>query len=64
MLTKMEKFVHLLLFVNFLHIFFQFQVSFQDYLTTVTEEPLLLEAFGQCLPSESAIASFMTTFHD
>lgn len=40
------------------------KVSFQDYLATVTEEPLLLEAFGQCLPSESAIASFITTFHD
>lgn len=31
-------------------------------MTTVTEEPLLLEALGQCLPSESATISFLTAF--
>lgn len=29
---------------------------------TVTEEPLLLEALGQCLPSESAKISFLIVF--
>ncbi|XP_059619280.1 calaxin [Phlebotomus argentipes] len=37
------------------------KVSFQDFQTAVTEEPLLLEAFGQCLPSESATISFLST---
>ncbi|XP_055682217.1 calaxin-like [Lutzomyia longipalpis] len=37
------------------------KVSFQDFSTAVTEEPLLLEAFGQCLPSESATISFLST---
>lgn len=38
------------------------QISYLDYLTTVTDEPLLLEALGQCLPSEAAIATFLATF--
>lgn len=42
--------------------FLFFQISFQDYFTTVSAEPLLLEAFGQCLPSETATISFLTTF--
>uniref|UniRef100_A0A1B0DM81 EF-hand domain-containing protein n=1 Tax=Phlebotomus papatasi TaxID=29031 RepID=A0A1B0DM81_PHLPP len=37
------------------------KVSFQDFTTAVTEEPLLLEAFGQCLPSEGATISFLST---
>lgn len=37
------------------------KLSFADFKATVTEEPLLLEAFGQCLPSESATVSFLST---
>ncbi|XP_055606790.1 calaxin-like [Uranotaenia lowii] len=37
------------------------KVSFQDYQEAITEEPLLLEAFGQCLPSDRATASFLST---
>lgn len=43
-------------------LFFHFKISFQDYLTTVSADPLLLEAFGQCLPSETATISFLTAF--
>lgn len=42
--------------------FFLDKISFQDYLTTVSADPLLLEAFGQCLPSETATVSFLTAF--
>jgi len=28
---------------------------------TVTAEPLLIEAFGQCLPTDSAVVSFFST---
>lgn len=37
------------------------KLSFADFRTSVTEEPLLLEAFGNCLPSESATVSFLST---
>lgn len=37
------------------------QVSFEDFSAAVSDEPLLLEAFGQCLPSESATISFLST---
>ncbi|KAJ8967436.1 hypothetical protein NQ314_002884 [Rhamnusium bicolor] len=37
------------------------KVSLQDYRTTVEEEPLLLEAFGRCLPSENSKITFLTT---
>lgn len=37
------------------------QVSFQDYQEAIAEEPLLLEAFGQCLPSDRATVSFLST---
>lgn len=37
------------------------KLNFTDFQTAVTEEPLLLEAFGQCLPSESATVSFLST---
>ncbi|XP_058443117.1 calaxin-like [Malaya genurostris] len=37
------------------------KVSFQDYQEAITEEPLLLEAFGQCLPSDRATVSFLST---
>lgn len=37
------------------------KVSFEDYETTVRNEPLLLEAFGQCLPTEGACLTFLST---
>ncbi|XP_012219772.1 calaxin [Linepithema humile] len=37
------------------------KISFRDYETAIKEEPLLLEAFGQCLPTEESCASFLTT---
>ncbi|XP_052871749.1 calaxin-like [Anopheles cruzii] len=37
------------------------KISFQDYQEAIAEEPLLLEAFGQCLPSDRATMSFMST---
>ena len=37
------------------------KISFEDYETTVKEEPLLLEAFGQCLPSSESATAFLMT---
>ncbi|KAI5749238.1 hypothetical protein M8J76_005802 [Diaphorina citri] len=37
------------------------KISFQDFQQSVTDEPLLLEAFGQCLPSDAARQSFLST---
>ena len=37
------------------------KLSFNDFQSAVTDEPLLLEAFGQCLPSESTTVSFLST---
>jgi hypothetical protein len=37
------------------------KISFQDFQTAVRKEELLLEAFGQCLPSEGACQTFMAT---
>ncbi|XP_055371412.1 calaxin [Condylostylus longicornis] len=37
------------------------RISFDDYSKTVKAEPLLIEAFGQCLPTESATLSFFAT---
>ncbi|XP_058822595.1 calaxin-like [Topomyia yanbarensis] len=37
------------------------KVSFHDYQEAITVEPLLLEAFGQCLPSDRATVSFLST---
>ncbi|CAD7090018.1 unnamed protein product [Hermetia illucens] len=37
------------------------KVSFQDFCQTVGEEPLLMEAFGQCLPTDTAVQSFLAT---
>ncbi|XP_054269069.1 calaxin [Macrosteles quadrilineatus] len=37
------------------------KISFQDFKTAVTEEPLLLEAFGQCLPADTACQTFLST---
>ncbi|XP_066158003.1 calaxin-like [Euwallacea fornicatus] len=37
------------------------KVSLHDYQTTVLSEPLLLEAFGRCLPSDMSKNTFLTT---
>ncbi|XP_014239419.1 EF-hand calcium-binding domain-containing protein 1 [Cimex lectularius] len=37
------------------------KVSFEDFRGAVEEEPLFLEAFGQCLPSDTATAAFLAT---
>ncbi|XP_015587745.1 EF-hand calcium-binding domain-containing protein 1 [Cephus cinctus] len=37
------------------------KVSFEDYELAIKEEPLLLEAFGQCLPTEESSTAFLTT---
>ncbi|XP_068154921.1 calaxin [Drosophila tropicalis] len=37
------------------------KVSLEDFMATVTAEPLLIEAFGQCLPTDSAVVSFFST---
>ncbi|XP_051158051.1 calaxin [Leptopilina boulardi] len=37
------------------------KISFEDYEATVNEEPLLLEAFGQCLPTSESIVAFLIT---
>ncbi|XP_072764412.1 calaxin-like [Anoplolepis gracilipes] len=37
------------------------KISFRDYETAIKEEPLLLEAFGQCLPTEENCAAFLAT---
>lgn len=39
------------------------KISYQDFLQAVTEEPLLLEAFGQCLPADAACQTFVSTLH-
>ncbi|KAG7310365.1 hypothetical protein JYU34_003139 [Plutella xylostella] len=37
------------------------RVSLDDYREAVEQEPLLLEAFGQCLPSKRHAAAFLRT---
>lgn len=37
------------------------KISFLDFQTALMEESLLMEAFGQCLPTDRACRSFMTT---
>ncbi|XP_018339169.1 PREDICTED: EF-hand calcium-binding domain-containing protein 1 [Trachymyrmex septentrionalis] len=37
------------------------KISFRDYETAVIEEPLLLEAFGHCLPTDESCADFLMT---
>ncbi|XP_065363670.1 calaxin [Calliphora vicina] len=37
------------------------KVSLDDFMRTVAAQPLLIEAFGQCLPTESATISFFST---
>ncbi|XP_060525695.1 calaxin-like [Cylas formicarius] len=38
------------------------KISFNDYKQSVLKNPMLLEVFGQCLPSRMAAYSFLTTF--
>ncbi|KAH1021903.1 hypothetical protein HUJ04_011387 [Dendroctonus ponderosae] len=38
------------------------KISYADYKQSVLKNPMLLEAFGQCLPSRQAIFSYLTTF--
>ena len=40
------------------------RVSFSDFSITVAEEPLLMEAFGNCLPSNRAGVEFITRVLD
>ncbi|CAH1173870.1 unnamed protein product [Phaedon cochleariae] len=37
------------------------KVSLRDFQVTVEEEPLLLEAFGKCLPTQESKITFLTT---
>ncbi|KOC61355.1 EF-hand calcium-binding domain-containing protein 1 [Habropoda laboriosa] len=37
------------------------KISFHDYKVAILEEPLLLEAFGQCLPTDENCASILIT---
>ncbi|CAH0562042.1 unnamed protein product [Brassicogethes aeneus] len=37
------------------------KVSLEDFQETIAEEPLLIEAFGKCLPSETSKNTFLTT---
>nr|CAH7726903.1 unnamed protein product [Callosobruchus chinensis] len=37
------------------------KVSLEDYQKNVEDEPLLLEAFGKCLPSDKSKVTFLTT---
>lgn len=37
------------------------KVSFQDWKAAIIDEPLLLEAFGQCLPTEETCNAFLLT---
>ncbi|KAK9880291.1 hypothetical protein WA026_010164 [Henosepilachna vigintioctopunctata] len=38
------------------------KISFQDFKETVLKQPMILQAFGQCLPTRLATYSFLTTF--
>lgn len=37
------------------------KISFNDYRQSVLNQPMLLEALGQCLPSRLAVHAFLTT---
>lgn len=37
-------------------------ISFDDYRTSVQNQPELLECFGQCLPERGSVSLFLTTF--
>jgi Ca2+-binding EF-hand superfamily protein len=36
------------------------KLSYEDYVEAIAQEPLLLEAFGPCLPSELTCETFLT----
>ncbi|KAJ8961349.1 hypothetical protein NQ318_014592 [Aromia moschata] len=38
------------------------KISFNDYKQSVVKQPMLLEVFGQCLPTRTDIHTFVTTF--
>ncbi|KAJ3664891.1 hypothetical protein Zmor_000426 [Zophobas morio] len=38
------------------------KISYNDYKVTVLQQPMMLEALGQCLPTREAIHTFITTF--
>ena len=40
------------------------RVSYKDFQGTVLKEPLLMEAFGQCLPHNNAGFAFMRQYLD
>ena len=40
------------------------RVSYEDFKLTVAQEPLLMEAFGECLPYNKAGLRFKETFLD
>ncbi|KER26035.1 hypothetical protein T265_06615 [Opisthorchis viverrini] len=40
------------------------RVIFQDFLTAVQDDPLLLEILGQCFPEEKVAAAFLSTFQE
>nr|CAI5822256.1 unnamed protein product [Callosobruchus analis] len=37
------------------------KVSLEDYQKNVDDEPLLLEAFGKCLPTDKSKVTFIAT---
>ncbi|XP_023310279.1 EF-hand calcium-binding domain-containing protein 1-like [Anoplophora glabripennis] len=38
------------------------KISFNDYKQSVLKQPMLLEVFGQCLPTRRDVYTFLTTF--
>ena len=40
------------------------RVSYEDFKQTVAQEPLLMEAFGECLPHNQAGFAFMREYLD
>ena len=38
------------------------KISLEDFAATVRKEPLLLEAFGQCLPEDQVVKQFNQEF--
>lgn len=39
-------------------------ISFEDYETSILQEPMLLECLGQCLPDRKHVYAFLITFTD
>ena len=40
------------------------RISYSDFATTVSKDPLMMEAFGTCLPSNKAGMEFMNSILD